>query len=111
MRTQLFYVLVMCCEVGALKTLQRARDTEGATGWKSLKKQHEPRTAGRHPSLLLQVRSYNFTDDTSGSLDTLDLLVQKYESSTGPALGDALHSIQYVRIGLRRSPQHHAAQH
>ena len=38
-------------------------------------KERELDTAGRHASLLLQILSYAFTDDTRGSLDTFDLLV------------------------------------
>ena len=70
-----------------------------------------PDTAKCQASLLLQILSSNFTDDTRGALDSVDLVLQKYESSREPAHGDALHSIQHVRIGLRRSPQHHAGQH
>ena len=126
----------MCCESGAVRTLERARDTYGATGERWLVKEHEPDTAGRHASLLLPILSYAVTDDTRGSLDTLDLLVQKFESSTGTPLlephkvallqrkikgTDVLNhlvmhaspvtkyaSIHQVRIDLRRGPQHHA---
>ena len=77
MSTQLFHVLVMCCESGALNTLERAGDTEGAIGCRWLMEEHEPDTAGRHASLLLQILSYAFTDNTRGSLDALDLLVEK----------------------------------
>ena len=35
-------------------------------------REHEPDTAGRHASLLLHLPSYSFTDDTRGSLDTLN---------------------------------------
>ena len=55
MSTQLLHVLVMCCESGALRTLERAGDTEGATGWRWVVKEHEPDTAGRHAPLLLQI--------------------------------------------------------
>ena len=80
----------MCCESGALRILKRAGDTEGAIGWRWLVKEHEPDTTGRHASLMLQILSYACTDDTRGSLDTLDLLVQEYESSTGTQLAEPL---------------------
>ena len=47
MSTHIFYFFVLCCCSGALKTLERAGDTEGATGWRWLVKEHEPDTAGR----------------------------------------------------------------
>ena len=46
-------------------------------------KKHEPDTAGRHSSLLLQILSCASTEDTCGSLNPLDLPVQECESSTG----------------------------
>ena len=53
-------------------------------------KEREPATAGRHASLLLQILFHAFTNDTRGSLDTLDFLVQKYEPSTGTPLSGAV---------------------
>ena len=96
MNTQLLCVLVMCCG-SALRTLERAVDTEGATGWV---REHEPDTAGRHASLLLRILSYAFTDDTRGSLDTLDLHVQKHESSTGTPLAEPL-KVALVQRGVK----------
>ena len=79
--------LSLCCESGALRTLERAGDTEGAIGWRWFVKAHEPDTAGHHAS---QILSFGFTGDTHGSLDTLHLLVLKYESSTGTPLAEPL---------------------
>ena len=87
MSTQLFYVLVMCCEASALGPLARAGDPEGAAGWRWLVNEHEPDTARCHASLLLQILSYAFSDDTQGSLDTLDL-IQKHEPSKGTPLAE-----------------------
>ena len=56
--------------------MKRAGDTEGATGWRWLVEEHEPDIAGLHASLLAD--------------DTLDLLIQKYESSTGTPLAEPL---------------------
>ena len=70
-------------------------------------KEHEPDTARRHASLLLQILSYAFTENTRGSLDTLDLLVHRYEPRTRTPRAeprDACQSTQYVCIGLRRRP-------
>ena len=53
-------------------------------------KEHEPDTARRHVSLLLQILFYAFTEDTRGSLDTSDLSVQRYESSTETPLAEPL---------------------
>ena len=101
---------IKCFAAGALRTLERAGDTEGGTGWRWSVTEDAPDTAKCQESLLLQILSSNFTDDTRGALDSVDPVIQN-ESSTEPAPGDALHSIPHVRIGLRRSPQHHAGQH
>ena len=63
-------------------------------------KEHEPDTAGRDASLFLQLLSYAFSDNTRGSLDTLNLLVQKYESSTGTPLAEPL-KVALVHRGLK----------
>ena len=63
-------------------------------------KEHEPDTAGRHASLLLQILSCAFIDDTRGSLDTLDLLVLKYESSKGIPLAEPL-EVALVQRGVK----------
>ena len=58
------------------------------------------RCAGRHASLLFQTLSYAFTDDTHGSLDTLDLPVQQYESNTGTPLAEPL-KVALVQRGVK----------
>ena len=63
-------------------------------------KEHASDIAGLHASVLLQIFSYAFTDDTRGSLDTLDLLVQKYESSTGTPLAEPL-KVALVQRGVQ----------
>ena len=99
---QLFCVLFMCCEPGALRSLERTRDTEGASVRRWLVKEHAPDTAGRHASVLLQILSYTFTDETRMTFDTLDLLVQKYEPSTSAPLAVPL-KVALVQKGVKHT--------
>ena len=120
MSVQLFYVLVVCCESGAQRrTLERA-GRHRKSQWVEVVGEG---TRTRHcRTLLLQILSYAFTDETRGSLDTLDVLLQKYESFAGTPLAEsssraernrrhacpepprgAHHSTRHVRIGLRRN--------
>ena len=88
--SQLYYILVMSCEGPALRTLERAGDGEGALAWRWMVAEHEPNTAGRHATLLLEILAFSFTEDTRGSLDSLDLLITKYEQMTNDFLAEAL---------------------
>ena len=88
--TQLYYMLVLQTENTALRLLEHAGDNEGAYGWRGLVQEYEPDTAGRHASLLLEILSYEFSDDTRGSLDTLDLLIMRYEDATKDTVSEPL---------------------
>ena len=79
MSTQLFFVLVMCCESSALRTLERAGDTDGSTGWTAVGE--GPRTRHCRDSRVVALAD-PVSGNTRGSLNALVLLVEKYESST-----------------------------
>ena len=85
MSTQLFHVPVMCCDASALTMLLRASDTDGATGWRWLEKRTRHCRTSWIPSHVFV--------DTRGSLDTLDLLIHQYESSTGTPLAEPLKAL------------------
>ena len=76
---QLVYVFVGRVLRG--QHFERAGASAGAVMWRCLFKEHEPDTAGRDASLFLQILSHCVTDDTRGSLDSLDLLIQMYATS------------------------------
>ena len=74
-------------------------------------KEREPDTAGRRASLFLQILSCASTDDTRDSLDTLDLLVQKYEPSTRTPLAEPL-KVALVQRGVKeRDVLNHLVMH
>ena len=83
---QLVYVFVGRVLRG--QHIERAGASAGAVMWRCLFKEHEPDTAGRDASLFLQILSHCVTDDTRGSLDSLDLLIQMYATSMGAAVAD-----------------------
>jgi hypothetical protein len=100
MSTQLYYMLVLQTENTALRMLEHAGDCEGAYGWRRLVREYEPDTAGRHASLLLEILSFEFTEDTRGSLDSLDLLIMKYEDATKDTISEPL-KVALVQRGIK----------
>ena len=86
-RTQLFFVFVMCCESGALRTLERPGDRRSQ--WV------EVADEGTRTSHCRTSRVVVFADLVLRfHHDTLDHFVQKYESSTGTPLAEPLKLVQ-----------------
>ena len=100
MSTQLYYMLVLQTESTALRLLEHAGDCEGAYGWRRLVRGYEPDTAGRHVSLLLEILSFEFSEDIRGSLDSLDLLIMKYEDATKNTITEPMKA-DLVRRGIK----------
>ncbi len=103
MSTQLYYMLVLQTESTALRLLEHAGGCEGAYGWRRLVREYETDTAGRHASLLWEILSFEFSEDTRGSLDSLDLLIMKYEDATKDTISEPL-KVALVQRGVKDSP-------
>ena len=83
-----------------MRLLEHAGDNKGAYGWRRLVREYEPDTAVRHASLLLEILSFEFSDDMRGSLDTLDLLIMRYEDATKDTVSEPL-KVALVQRGVK----------
>ena len=69
MSVQLYYMLTMLCEEPVLRHLEAAGECEGFLTWEKLVAEFEPRTAGRHAGMLLELLRFPFEGDPRGALD------------------------------------------
>ena len=77
--TQLYCMSVLLLEGSAQRLLEHAGDGEGLLSWRRLVAEHEPATAGRETSLLLEVLAQTFKGDVRGSLDEFEVKIRRYE--------------------------------
>eukprot|EP00959_Pyramimonas_sp_CCMP1952_P121504 2540660-Pyramimonas_sp.AAC.1 len=80
----------MVCRGSALTRVVNQGATEGLLAWGALCQHHEPSSAARHASLLLDLLSFNFDGDTTARLEQFERDVHRYELSSSLLLDDAI---------------------
>eukprot|EP00971_Amphidinium_carterae_P044433 873851-Amphidinium_carterae.3 len=92
---QMFYLLIMTCRESALTRVINSGDGEGLQAWRQLCRFHEPSSAARHASLLLDLLSFSLAEgDLQSRLEDFDRTVARYESVAQTRLAED------VRMGI-----------
>ena len=97
---QIYYMLVMLLEEPAQRMLEHAGESEGLAAWRRLADEFEPKTAGRHAGMLLNLLRYEFSGEPRAALDEFEVLVRNYEKSSGELVSEPL-KVALVQKGLR----------
>eukprot|EP00971_Amphidinium_carterae_P046144 908413-Amphidinium_carterae.2 len=105
--TQLYYLLIMSCRDSALTRIVNVGVAEGLLAWRALCRHHNPSSAARHASLLLDLLAFSFEGDVQARLEEYDRVVAQYESITKQRLQDD------IRLGvvIRQLPEGPLRQH
>eukprot|EP00971_Amphidinium_carterae_P333931 6468960-Amphidinium_carterae.1 len=105
--TQLYYLLIMCCRDSALTRIVNVGVSEGLLAWRALCRHHNPSSAARHASLLLDLLAFSFEGDVQARLEEYDRVVAQYESITKQRFQDD------IRLGVvvRQLPEGPLRQH
>ena len=96
---QVYYMLVLLLEEPAQRMLEHGGESEGLAAWRRLSDEYEPRTAGRHTGMLLNLLRFEFRGDTRATLDEFEVLVRNYEKNSGEDVSEPL-KVALVKKGL-----------
>eukprot|EP00971_Amphidinium_carterae_P334404 6469680-Amphidinium_carterae.1 len=104
---QLYYILVMVCKESMLTRVVNSGQGEGLKAWRTLVRFHEPTTATRHASLLMEVLNFDMSGEAQERLAAFDRAVTKYEDSAKTTIPTTLK----VGIILKQIPESALRQH
>eukprot|EP00971_Amphidinium_carterae_P194206 3853846-Amphidinium_carterae.1 len=90
----LYYILIMLCKGAALTRVVNSGASEGLTAWRALCRFHEPKTATRHASMLIEVLNFDFQGDPQERIAAFDRVVHRYEMAAGETVSSR------VKVGL-----------
>eukprot|EP00971_Amphidinium_carterae_P082050 1623115-Amphidinium_carterae.4 len=105
--TQLYYILVMVCRESILTRVVNSGQGEGLRAWRVLVRFHEPTSATRRASLLMEVLNFDMSGEAQERLAAFDRCIMKYEGTSKAAVPDNLK----VGIILKQMPESALRQH